>query len=365
MNVVARHGEAGRQPAEDGEVRGAPRHRWIASRAGQGSAAVCTAVMLAVIVAVGTGPAAGPEIPGLAVAGIAQDPCHPQVALPVRPALTGHFGQDSSVLITARGIYVAPGEVVPLTAAESACAAAETRAGQSWLSTGLVPGVTRTQRSMAARALLDLRLAVRPDGAGMAGWEPGWEYAWPRDSSWVAVALADTGHAGRWPEGRVCRYCYLQARLRTGTCAGCGALTSLPGLNASGQPACPRCSGIPARFRCGCGREVTAGERGRCWWCVLAELVTDALAGPGGQVPARLRSLADGLMSMRRPQSGVVWLRRSAIARETVRDLARDRMPCSHAALDAAGTDRAMEYLRLLLVRYAALPPRDRRLADF
>ena len=100
------------------------------------------------------------------------------------------------MLITAHGIYVAPGEVVPLTAAESACAAADARAGQSWLSAGLVPGVTGTQRSMAARALLDLRLAVRPDGAVIAGWHSGWEYAWPRDSSWVAVALADTGHAG-------------------------------------------------------------------------------------------------------------------------------------------------------------------------
>ena len=123
MNAVARHGEAGRQPAEDGEVRGAPRHRWIASSTGRRSAAVCTAVMLAVIAP--PGPAAGPEIPRLAVAGIAQDPCHPQVALPVGPTVTGHFEQDSSVLITARGIYVAPGEVVPLTAAESACAAAE------------------------------------------------------------------------------------------------------------------------------------------------------------------------------------------------------------------------------------------------
>ena len=98
---------------------------------------------------------------------------------------------------------------------------------------------------------------------------------------------------------------------------------------------------------------------------MLAELVTDALAGPGGQVPDRLRPLADGLMSMHRPQSGVAWLRRSAIARETLRDLAQDRMPCSHAALDAAGADRAVEYLRLLLVRYGVLPHRDRRLADF
>jgi GH15 family glucan-1,4-alpha-glucosidase len=47
---------------------------------------------------------------------------------------------------------------------------------------------------MATRALLDLRLAVQPDGAVIAGWRSGWDYAWPRDSSWVAAALAETGH---------------------------------------------------------------------------------------------------------------------------------------------------------------------------
>jgi hypothetical protein len=173
------------------------------------------------------------------------------------------------------------------------------------------------------------------------------------------------GGTDSWPEGRVCKYCYLQARLRTGTCPDCGALTSLPGLNATEQPTCPGCSGIPAAFRCGCGREVTAGERGRCWWCVLAELVTEVLGGPGGQVPAHLQPLADGLASMRRPQSGVVWLRRSGITRTIMQDLAHGRLPCSHAALDTAGTGRAVEYLRCLLVRYGVLPPRDRRLADF
>ncbi len=45
--------------------------------------------------------------------------------------------------------------------------------------------------------------------------------------------------------------------------------------------------------------------------------------------------------------------------------MARDSIPCSHAALDATGADRAVEYLRSLLVHYGALPPRDRRLADF
>ena len=163
----------------------------------------------------------------------------------------------------------------------------------------------------------------------------------------------------------MCKYCYLQARLRTGSCADCGALTSLPGLNATGELLCTRCSGIPAAFRCGCGREVTAGERGRCWWCVLTDLVDDVLTGPDGAIPTHLQPLAQGLVSMRRPQSGTAWLRRSAIARETLRDLARGRIVSSHAALDAAGVDRAIEYLRSLLVRYGDLPPRDRRLADF
>jgi GH15 family glucan-1,4-alpha-glucosidase len=51
------------------------------------------------------------------------------------------------------------------------------------------------QRELATRALLDLRLSVLPDGAVVAGFHPGWEYAWPRDSSFVAAALAATGHA--------------------------------------------------------------------------------------------------------------------------------------------------------------------------
>jgi glucoamylase len=117
--------------------------------------------------------------PQLTVAGVAQDPCQPQRALPVPAGLSGQFEPDSSILLAAAG---------------SACATASERADRAWLQAGLVPGATAAQRSMATRALLDLRLAVRPDGAVIAGWHAGWEYAWPRDSSWVAVALTETGH---------------------------------------------------------------------------------------------------------------------------------------------------------------------------
>jgi GH15 family glucan-1,4-alpha-glucosidase len=67
-------------------------------------------------------------------------------------------------------------------------------AQRRWLASGLVPGTTAAQRAMAARALLDIRLLTRPDGAVAAAWQGAWKYAWPRDSSWTAAALAATGH---------------------------------------------------------------------------------------------------------------------------------------------------------------------------
>jgi hypothetical protein len=159
-----------------------------------GAALVMAAAAAVVGAAVASAPARQPAQPQLAVAGVAQDPCQPQRELPVPAQLTGQFDPDSSILRTAGGVYAAPGRPAPLTRAESACIAASDRAGRDWLRAGLVPGATATQRSMATRALLDLRLAVQPDGAVLAGWHSSWEYAWPRDSSWVAVALAGTGH---------------------------------------------------------------------------------------------------------------------------------------------------------------------------
>ena len=165
-------------------------------RSGFRRAAVAgAALVLAFGVAAATRAMAGPPgQPRLTVAGVAEDPCQQQRALPVPAWLSGQFEPDSSILRTARGIYVAPGRSARPAPDQSACVAAAERADLEWLRAGLVPGHTAAWRSMAARALLDLRLAVRPDGAVVAGWRPGWDYAWPRDSSWVAVALAWTGH---------------------------------------------------------------------------------------------------------------------------------------------------------------------------
>jgi glucoamylase len=156
---------------------------------------VGAALILAVsAIAVTAAVAMQPGPPRLTVAGVAQVPCQQQRALPVPARMSGQFAPGSSILVTADGIYLAPGQPTQPTRAQSACAAATERADRAWLRAGLVPGATTAQLSVATRALLDLRLAVQPDGAVLAGWRPGWEYAWPRDSSWVAVALARTGH---------------------------------------------------------------------------------------------------------------------------------------------------------------------------
>ena len=91
----------------------------------------------------------------------------------------------------------APDGIASLPAGPHAVAQPPDAAQRRWLASGLVPGATGAQRATAARALLDVRLLTRPDGAVAAAWRPGWEYAWPRDSSWVAAALAVTGHGGK------------------------------------------------------------------------------------------------------------------------------------------------------------------------
>jgi len=132
-----------------------------------------------------------PGQPRLTVAGVAEDPCQPLRALPVPAGQSGQFEPDSSILRTAGDTVVAP--ALP-DLSQSACATVAEQADREWLRAGTVPGDTAASRAMATRALLDLRLDVRPNGAVVAGWRSGWDYVWPRDSSWVAVALAQTGH---------------------------------------------------------------------------------------------------------------------------------------------------------------------------
>lgn len=172
--------------------------------------------------------------------------------------------------------------------------------------------------------------------------------------------------AARWPEGPVCACCYTAARRTKGTCAGCGHVGLVPGINAAGQPTCLRCSGLPLNQTCrGCGQETDLAKGGTCWRCLLTSMVRELLAGPGGVVPASLEPLAAAISSMPRPNSGVTWLRTNPKTRDLLQALASDKLALTHQALDRLPASHTVEYLRGLLVISHALPPRDRRLATF
>jgi glucoamylase len=148
-----------------------------------------TAAVLAVVLAAGvvTGvlvaDGGGAAVPPLYMAGIAEQPCTGQVVVvPATGSAGDRFLGGSSVLSSN---------------AQNTCAAGAVAASRGWLDDGVVPGDSAAERDVATRALLDLRLSVLPDGAVVAGYHTGWDYTWPRDSSWVAAALAGTGHAAQ------------------------------------------------------------------------------------------------------------------------------------------------------------------------
>ncbi|GAA2745604.1 hypothetical protein GCM10009868_27700 [Terrabacter aerolatus] len=62
-----------------------------------------------------------------------------------------------------------------------------------WLADGTVPAAGARSR-VAAQALRDLHALTLANGAVAAGPDGPWAYAWPRDSAFVAVAFAETGH---------------------------------------------------------------------------------------------------------------------------------------------------------------------------
>lgn len=62
-----------------------------------------------------------------------------------------------------------------------------------WLADGTVREAGARSR-VAAQALSDLHALTLANGAVAAGPDGPWAYAWPRDSAFVAVAFAETGH---------------------------------------------------------------------------------------------------------------------------------------------------------------------------
>ncbi|AZM50467.1 glycoside hydrolase family 15 [Streptomyces sp. WAC 06738] len=112
-------------------------------------------------------------------------------------AYGSEYVRDSNVLRlpSGRWRYLPAGGTEPVTVhANDPGARRQISESRAWLKRGTVPGRTGPQRKAAARALLSMRALVQPNGASAAAWYSIWKYSWPRDSSYVAAALAHTGH---------------------------------------------------------------------------------------------------------------------------------------------------------------------------
>ncbi|MFF5258777.1 glycoside hydrolase family 15 protein [Actinomadura viridis] len=127
------------------------------------------------------------------------------VPIPADAAEGASYLPGSSVLLLRDGrVRLVPfGTSTAITVdASDPRVAAAVRSDNAWLAGGAVPdggaavpaATRRVYRGMAERALLDLRLLTRPNGASQASWYGAWRYSWPRDSAFTAVAFAMTGH---------------------------------------------------------------------------------------------------------------------------------------------------------------------------
>ena len=92
---------------------------------------------------------------------------------------------------------VLPGEKITRIVGSNAVDPEIAAQQRQWLQTGIIPGPAK-YHDMAERALLDLHMLMQaPDalpGAVVAAPTGIWKYVWPRDASFIAVALARTGH---------------------------------------------------------------------------------------------------------------------------------------------------------------------------
>jgi GH15 family glucan-1,4-alpha-glucosidase len=64
---------------------------------------------------------------------------------------------------------------------------------RAWLEGGLRPARGTAYEDLADRALLDLHLLLRPNGALIAANRYHWRHVWPRDASFAVAALSATG----------------------------------------------------------------------------------------------------------------------------------------------------------------------------
>ncbi|WP_243719611.1 glycoside hydrolase family 15 protein [Actinomadura sp. KC06] len=200
-------------PAPSRRRSAAPRRRPSKRGSARTFRRVTALLIVAAIIATGGANVPEPTGPGWASPGLIGGGGWPFAGVPLAPdeAAGASYLPNSSVVRLADGrVRLIPsGGEAPITVeASDPRVGRAIRSDSSWLAQGTVPtggaapaaatgpaiGQHGDYRDMAARALLDLRLLTRPNGASLASWYTKWRYCWPRDSAFAVAAFTATGH---------------------------------------------------------------------------------------------------------------------------------------------------------------------------
>lgn len=156
-----------------------------------------------------------------------------------------------------------------------------------------------------------------------------------------------------------CGGCLSRLRRNPADCPGCGQLRVLAFYDTARQAVCAACAGRERVYACRrCGREDHPYGRHTCGRCVLNDRLRELLDDGTGRVCQRLQPVFDTLLAGPRPQTTLGWLARSR-ATPILRQMARGERPITHATFDDLPADKAMNYLRDLLVAVGVLEPYD------
>ncbi|MCC6496889.1 MAG: hypothetical protein IT193_11615 [Propionibacteriaceae bacterium] len=169
----------------------------------------------------------------------------------------------------------------------------------------------------------------------------------------------------RWPDGMLCSGCYALACETYGACDGCTVQRLLPGRGPDGQRWCTDCAGGIGNFTCTrCGREGWMQERGVCGRCVMADRLATICDDGTGRIFPNLQPLADRLLAMPRPRTGILWLDKPHVP-PILQAIATGVVPLTHDGIATLTPVASANYIRQLLVAVGTLPGYDHQLDRF
>jgi hypothetical protein len=192
---------------------------------------------------------------------------------------------------------------------------------------------------------------------------------------WLDKTCARCGRHGRysaiWPDGHICRTCLDQALKVRGRCPGCGEDRVLPGARPRDKrPICTSCAGFAVSYQCSrCGDEDVLHAGRLCARCTFADQLAELLDDGTGRIRPALVPLAEHLLAMNNPKSGLSWLRPShRPARPPavlLQELGRGEIKLTHEAFHTVEPWRAAAHLRELLMACGVLPIVDKQICSF